>query len=353
AERDTVSIVFFPFEYTPATFRLPAPVGGHTATTLRNGSTLIAGGASRLSQVGSAGLAFLLESGRFQDTELTMRQPRVGHTGTLLPDGRVLFLGGSQRYADVNSEFTSLDDFVERVEIYDPLAETIEEIPVVGAPVRRANHTTFVTEVDGSTSVSVLLYGGVGDVSYNPPRLGLRDDLRTMVLENDTLFAVGPTFRFRFERIGGHSQTMLPPPNGQPELDARLLVAGSDYVRADVVNPVFFELDVSVENGLTQRAVEGFVEPRIGHAAARIVPFEFVGIFGGRGFVPTDVRGGAEAFVPKLGQFLAFPNSDEDDGERWGHTATNWINGRILLLGGFDSSGLATDRAVFFGRLGR
>ena len=82
---------------------------GHTATPLRNGDVLIAGGMVRNGEFVAEAELYDPTTGRFSPTG-RMASPRVGHTATLLPDGRVLIVGGSARpYQNVA-----------QAEIYDP-----------------------------------------------------------------------------------------------------------------------------------------------------------------------------------------------------------------------------------------
>ncbi len=100
--------------YDPATGRfeptgsLTAPRGGATATLLRNGRVLVAGGYDGDRSLASADL-YDPRTGRFTRTG-AMRAPRAAHTATRLRDGRVLVTGGG-----------NLQDSVLRsAEIYDP-----------------------------------------------------------------------------------------------------------------------------------------------------------------------------------------------------------------------------------------
>ena len=82
---------------------------GHTATPLRNGKVLIAGGMVRNGEFVAEAELYDPTTGKFSPAG-QMMSPRVGHTATLLPDGRVLIAGGSARaYQNVA-----------RAEIYDP-----------------------------------------------------------------------------------------------------------------------------------------------------------------------------------------------------------------------------------------
>src|SRR3989344_479959 len=66
---------------------------GHTATTLRDGRVLIAGGIESKGRATSHAFIYTPEDEFVTPTD-NMRLPRAFHTATLLPDGNVLLLGG-------------------------------------------------------------------------------------------------------------------------------------------------------------------------------------------------------------------------------------------------------------------
>lgn len=121
------------------------PRGWYTATMLKNGKVLVAGG--------STGSAISAAAELFDPTTNTwtqlpaMSQARAKHSATLLPDGRVLVAGGKQEKADGYSYALA------SAELFDPLANKwIALSPLASA---RANHSATLL-LDGR----VLVAGG-------------------------------------------------------------------------------------------------------------------------------------------------------------------------------------------------
>lgn len=135
--------------FTPTTGGLATARADHTATLLRSGKVLIAGGTAD----GTTGLAtaelFDPATGSFKATAGSMTSARSYHTATLLADGRVLIAGGS---ADGITGLAT-------AELFDPVAETFSAI---ASPMTVTRYVHTATLLPGG---KVLIAGGY-DASY-------------------------------------------------------------------------------------------------------------------------------------------------------------------------------------------
>ena len=140
--------------YDPATGRwtqaapMQTPRAFHTATPLRDGRVLVAGG-DTFPEGGATATAELYDpaAGRWRPAG-AMRAPRLGHTATLLRDGRVLVVGG-------DSVGGRVPETPSTAEIFDPA--TGAWTPVAPRVVARVGHAAALLP-DGR----VLVSGGGG-----------------------------------------------------------------------------------------------------------------------------------------------------------------------------------------------
>lgn len=113
---------------------------GHTATLLADGRVLIAGG---FNGQYLASVEVFDPSTRRSTRSGSLREGRSGQTATLFPDGRVLFVGG------VGRDWT----FLRSAELYDPTTGQSQLVAPMSVP--RESHTATLLE-DGR----VLIIGG-------------------------------------------------------------------------------------------------------------------------------------------------------------------------------------------------
>jgi hypothetical protein len=303
---------------------LPSPRGGHTATRLDDGTILLIGGAPHATGP-ALGSGLRLEEGgvEFEPLEPTLNVPRTGHTATLLPDGRILLIGGSRR-----DEAGTLEDLVETVETFDPSTGAFEILPVLGEPIRRTEHTATLHEENGDLFVD--LYGGTGDVSYRPPILGTRADVRRFLIQGDSLTALDPApGPMMDEMLAGHSQIELYP---NVLGNRRFHVTGGRFEQG-FDDGADFEVEYHPQFGLLQHATSPLLEARTDHAAA-LLENGFVGIFGGRRASRSDVLNDIEIYSAVAERSFRYPELSSPIA-RFAHTATKVENERIHLFGGF------------------
>lgn len=327
--RDTVTAVRARAAVQDAPFELPQPRVHHTAT-LTDGKILVIGGA--LSQGGfgaSSVYALDLVTSTVREAEYALQQGRVGHTATTLPDGRILLLGGAER---TNPQ--SADQLVGSVELVDPETGSSRLLAIEGAPIRRFFHSATFYETDAGPAVAV--YGGLGALEASGP-LSVRDDIRRFRITGDRLISLDEPGRSILQygtSVAGHDAVTLASGNG-----TRALIAGG-------------------YSGLSTEAIVRF--PRTGnpssiaakglqatwqfHDAVRIS--EGVVLFtGGRALDEQTRLEPLRLYLPEDETTIDFANPPLL-AQRWGHSATFLPSGRILLIGGVDSSSDILDTAA-------
>jgi WD40 repeat protein len=173
-----------------STGRMAAARFGHTATLLKSGKVLIAGGTDSYSDSPlSTTEIYDPATGHFVPSG-SMTTPRMGHTATLLADGRVLITGGFITGL-INGQF----GVSSTAELYDPATDSFSTTGQMG--VMREEHTATLLP----NGLVLVAGGGNPTAEVYDPSTGL----------------FVPTSSMETERTG-HSATLLP--NG------KVLVAG-------------------------------------------------------------------------------------------------------------------------------
>ena len=332
---DTISIFHLTYTHSVPTVEISAfGTGSHTLTPSLGGNSLLVGGSFNAGSGAAQDAHLLRPGGPFLVPVVDPTKfPRSGHTASELPDGRVLIVGGA-----VSGDIQSVDELVSPAEVFEPSNNTFKLIPVKGDPIRRMYHTTIVREVDGQ--FFVILLGGRGDIRYTPsPLLGIREDMRSFLLRNDSLISVSPTIGPFVEPVAGHTQTTLT--SSLPWRGSRYLVNGLRW--GATTEPTSFIMDFNSPFGIDISKTKPMQQPRIRHASIPIAP-GIVALFGGRAEDPTVVYGTGELFVEEANMYFTLPFSIVP---RFGLTATRLNNNSILLFGGFDATADALTDADF------
>jgi len=329
---DTLDVlrVDWSFESLTASRPLLFGSGGHTSSVLSDGTLALIGGSAMPGGPGGFDLWKLPDGdSRFIPSRNQTLAPRIGHTASVMPDDRILILGGG-----IFGNIETVDALVEQAEMYDPVEDRFTNVPVVGPPIRRMYHSSIVRTIQGQQFI--VLLGGRGDTRYTPEsELGIRQDMRTFELRNDSLFAlspaVGPFIRF----VAGHTQTAL---NGNlTDQASAYLVAGIDLDHGS--EGVSLMMDFAAPSGIESSDWPPMIVPRIRHASAAVAP-GYVAHFGGRSTendIPLD---SGEIHVSAAAKSFLFPPGLQASlTASYGGSATRMRDGRIALIGGFDEAG--------------
>jgi hypothetical protein len=313
----------------------------HTATLLRNGKVLIAGGEADSFQALASAELYDPSTRTFAPTG-SMIMPRYAHSATLLADGRVLIAGGTQDQNRSTSVFTA--------EIYDPSTGAFTatgDLPSIGGEVYASPGGVTTLLPDGRVFVAATNNAEIYDPksgTFTPtgPYVDLSDAYGITVTsltngkvlvngcsdgygqcsvaapqlfdpQSGTFGVTGPLMVKYFPDYG-YTATLL--------TDGRVFFLGSDdfgFADAEVYDPA----------AGTFASIGGAVSQEI--APASRLTDGTVLIAGGQ------VPGGngsayAELYVPASGKF---EHAGEMTANRHSHTATPLPDDTVLITGGF------------------
>ena len=320
---------------------------GHTATLLSNGKVLITGGMNGNGTYFDSVEVFDPRSSTFSPAP-RMSANRVGHTATPLPDGKVLIAGGFN------------GNYLQDAELYDPATGRLTQTGSMTAP--RSEHVAVLLR-----NRRVLLIGGVG-VGYSflataeiyDPVTGkftatgmmttareghtatLLNDGRVLVAgghkdrrEAMTVFSSAELYdpaSGKFAAAGAmtiirhkHASVLLP--------DGTVLIAGGSdkrdsqgqYASAEIYNPT---------EG-TFKPIGNMNSARYKLASAMVLLKDGRALIAGGSPVLETYDPGKKAFQSVKGEL---------DAARFFSSATVLSDGRVLIVGGYDDRGAATDK---------
>ncbi|HUO03759.1 MAG TPA: kelch repeat-containing protein [Candidatus Binataceae bacterium] len=274
---------------------------GYTATTLKNGKVLIAGGIDAAVNILDTAEIYDPANGKFSPVANTMTDHRVLHTATLLLNGKVLIAGGVTNLSGVASNSADL---------YDPTTNSFTQA-IHAMDHERAGHTaTLLT--GGPLAGNVLIAGGGGGSGFF-----LKDSTAEIFDTNSQQFVLLDSFLNEARSL--HTATLLDNGtvliaggfNGSVAVTGGMLsgAVGSISNSAEIFDPSTLTFScVGGFNSATMRCAPGLSDARAAHTATLMTsgPLQHqVLIAGGIGGSDPDAPGhplaSADLFNPAGG----------------------------------------------------
>ena len=259
----------------------------NTATRLKNGKVLIAGGDNGRSPMIAEAELYDPAKHTFTVTG-TMKKPRGGHVATLLSDGRVLMTGG-------------MDDLkvTSAAEVYDPSSGEFTAVEPMNT--KREKHTATLLN-----NGQVLIAGGYPGEANPTANTELYDPAKGK-------FLPGPPLTMARQN---HTATLLP--------DGRVLITGGIGTKGALSSAEIYDPKTG-----TFSAAGNMNAARQGHAATLLKNGQVLITGGFAGDIPAE--NSAELYDPATGRFTSVAAMAV---AREGHQAALLPNGDVLVVGG-------------------
>jgi len=310
--------------------RLKTARSYHTATLLRNGKVLVAGGYS--GAMGSVVLAstelYDPASDRWSDAA-PMLVPHASHSAGLLPDGKVLIASGRSSNGDTTA-----------AEIYDPganawkLAGNLAVARVNSQAIVLANGRVVVIGGDGGATPPAELYDPGLNAWSKVPNTSTSHVNVAASLRNGKVLILGGQLAWTYDPNSNSASSVAPPPallHAATVLgDGRVLLVGS----LDPSLALIAELYDPVANRWSFAAA---MEPNGVWGTATALPDGRVLVAGspvsagGAGCGPDVHCVDAEVYDPAKNVWTVTAGMATSRGE---HTSTLLTNGKVLVAGG-------------------
>ncbi len=353
-----------------------APVGttstaraNHTATLLRSGRVLVAGGTSTPSATATLATAGLFDPNtRAFDPTGPMTAAREGHTATLLPNGRVLIAGGH--------DFHDGDKTIESsAEIYDPQLGTFTATGSMSAP--REGHTATLLasgmvlitggqDTDSTALATAELFDpSTGRFTLTGSMSTARDDATATLLTNGQVLVAGGSDSPLLSSTLLDSADLYDPASGTFKLTSPMTIAryGQTATRladgrvviigghGNFSEPTLWA-EIYDPRTETFSKTGSMITPRFAQVADLIADGRVLVVGGdsATGTGSATYLASAELFDPRTGTFHATGSMSQP---RLSPTATRLANGRVLIIGGYPATdasstdGSATSVEVF------
>jgi uncharacterized protein YjdB len=292
------------YDAATQTFAATAPMNVarwlHTATLLRDGTVLIAGGSDLANKETLNSIEiYNPTTGAFALLPSTLSTARIGHTATLLGNGQVLVVGG----------YDPKTGLIAGAELYDPPTQTL--IPLGNTHVPRYRHTATLLQ-----NGQVLIAGGATDAAAD----GAYNTAELFDPMSQTFTPVSVPMTAARE---GHAAVLLS--NGQ------VLISGGEDAGTVSLNTA--ELyDPTSDVFLPVTGV--MTTPRISHGMMLLNGGQVL-IVGGASGADGTALASAEIYNPNS-QLFATAGSMAN--ARHGQTETLLNDGTVLVTGGTDDA---------------
>jgi N-acetylneuraminic acid mutarotase len=321
----------------------------HTATRLKDGKVLVAGGSGDSGTLSSCQLYD--PATNTWTTVGDLKVPRAGHTATLLDDDTVLVAGGSN--ASV-SQKTS--------ELYDPSAKTWD---YTNGELVTARDTHTASRLSGGR---VLVAGGRGGFSneaakraeiYNPTTKtwastgdlkGARYRHTAVVLNGDKVLVSGGMLDSPLksnETFTEPTWTEIDPLETQRTMHSAVLLTGGRALVAGGLSPHNVIITEVYNPSTTDWTRTGDLGSSRALFTTTLLPSGKVLAAGGQFYYPdfsVGLRNSAELYDPVTDTWgpAGFLNE-----ARFAHTATLLLDGRVLVVGGYGSTGILASAELY------